>query len=298
MFTSSRSAVIGCIVAAVAWVGCSTDEAPQTPSAQPGETTINLDEPFGGYGTSDEAPAFGDAALQSYGETDVRYDDPMAQDPGVLRMQNDVRANMYALTILWGDLGTSIGSQDDNTGNVIDWSGSLAVSEGAVVLLRTLDFEDDDHPVVPRIDAEVLEWVSTTAGDYDGMRVLVYDDPTVDTGNAITFQTGLYARTFTMAELEDLDLLVDANGGQIRFLSTQVDLAAPVRGFLNGRWSWGAGQPYGQFSGIWVGAHGRPAGWVRGHYGQNDQGKQLFFGKYIDIAGNFQGLIHGEVVVD
>ncbi|MEZ4653247.1 MAG: hypothetical protein R3E12_06470 [Candidatus Eisenbacteria bacterium] len=61
----------------------------------------------------------------------------------------------------------------------------------------------------------MLEWVSSTSGDYDGVRVLVYDDPTVDSGNAITFQTGLYARTFTMAELEDLDLLVDANGGRI-----------------------------------------------------------------------------------
>ncbi len=111
-------------------------------------------------------------------------------------------------------------------------------------------------------------------------------------------QIGGYSRTFTIDELADLDLKVELEGGEIHFMSTEVSLTAPIRGFVNGRWNWSPGESIGHFAGVWVGPRGRPSGWVRGHYGVNLAGQEVFFGKYIDWDGNFKGLLRGRITID
>jgi hypothetical protein len=299
MFGRTRTAVIFSIAAAIGWAGCSGNEAPNAPGSDLEQTSLNLEEEFGGYGTSDELPAFGDASLRDYADLEVDANDPIADDPLVRNLRGNERVRTYAWTILWGDLGTGLGGGDGNSNSVIDWTGSITADNGAVVLLRTIDFEQNDQ-IVPRTDRASLEWVSTTGEGHDGIRVLIYDNPNDNTDpvEAVSFNSGGYSRTFTMDELADLDLTVDVEGGQIHFLSTEVSLAAPIRGFVNGRWNWVPGESMGHFSGVWVGPHGRPSGWVRGHYGENVHGQEVFFGKYIDWDGNFKGLLRGRVEVD
>lgn len=298
MFARTRTTVIFSIAAAMGWVGCSGDKTPNSPGPQPQESAINLEDEFGGYGASNELPGFGDASLQADADLEVDAQDPIADDPVVRELRAD-RVTTYAWTILWGELGTGLGDGEGNSNDVTDWSGSITADNGAVVLLRTIDFEQNDH-IVPRADRESLQWVSTTGEGHDGIRVLIYDNPADNSEpvDSVTFSTDQYSRTFAIDELADLELKVEVEGGEIHFLSTEVSLVAPIRGFVNGRWNWVPGESMGHFAGVWIGPHGRPSGWVRGHYGENLAGEEVFFGKYIDWDGNFKGLLRGHVEVD
>lgn len=283
---------------------CSDDDGSTNPSQAPSNDTPNLEEEFGGYTTADEDPAFGDPAILALADAETDADDPMSTDPGVIELQNSPATQAYIMAIRWGqfdkDAAGSIG--DDEDGDRFAWDGSLSIDDGGLVLTRVVAFERGDRVLLPRSDPKAIEWESRTGVGMDGIRVVVFAPRAGDdlgSESIVTFDTPLLSRSFTLSELEDLDVIVDVDqeGNQVHFMAMASDAVASINGFVSGRWSWKANDELGTFAGAWVSPRTGVVGWVRGHYGQNEQGEDVFFGKYIDRSGNFQGFLRGDVSI-
>jgi hypothetical protein len=90
----------------------------------------NLDDLYGGFNLSDEAPGFDDPVLLSeFDETKlVEYDDPIEQEADVAYAIRCPLPQHY-LMITWGNL-----DRDSTINYSTDWSGSLTVDRGAILL--------------------------------------------------------------------------------------------------------------------------------------------------------------------
>jgi hypothetical protein len=181
---------------------------------------------------------------------------------------------------------------------------------GIIVVQKTIAFEEDDS--VSRIDSATIGWISHTGPGVDGIQVRLVVPPDtslcVGCAPALTLSTGPYTRTFTLDELLMLDLVspVDTCGNAISITSVLVPPGCP-HGHLMGAWKKldpdslasadtlaNGGIVQGVFRGIWVGKGGRIAGHLKGVFGLNSAGERVFFGKYIDLSGRFQGILRGK----
>jgi hypothetical protein len=149
---------------------------------------------------------------------------------------------------------------------------------------------------LPRSGLDSLAWESVTAGLLDGLRVMVVlkaDSSGAVAARELTLQLNDYVRKLSTEELEDLDELIEMGGGTaISLRAFRVDMEAGARGFCHGVWASRGEDGRGFFSGVWTTATGIRAGFIRGHYGVNGEGK-LFFGKYIGPRGQFGGFLRG-----
>jgi hypothetical protein len=292
----------------IAGLGCQNDSI--SPDSSTSEQTINLDSPTGGLTTSDESPAFGEpdqfAALSSEASVD---------DPIVKRMPPDDSltargARFYEFRAIWGRLPQM---NDSNAADPcpLDWSGTLHMDGGIIVLQKTIAFEENDS--VSRVDSATIGWISHTGPGVDGIqvRLVVPGDPDFCAGcvPALTLSTGPYTRTFTLPELLALELVapVDTCGNAISITSVLVPPGCP-HGQLMGAWKKieldsaasadtlpNGGIVQGVFRGVWVGKGGRIAGHLKGIFGLNSAGDPVFFGKYIDLTGRFKGILRGKI---
>jgi hypothetical protein len=293
------------------WAGCqSTADVPSVgDELLTREQVVDLDDEYGGYNFGDESPAFADPYLATtYGpEADVEYIDPMEDDPAVtrarLRERELRRAHRYLL-ITWGNLRA-----DTTIDFVTDWSGSLSVENGVVLLKRTIAFDARDE-ILPRTSRDLLEWVSYTRPHFDGIVVALHglcrrdtmpDDNGFthgDTAHApleVTFATEPLTVTFTEDELANLHRVipVDDHGNAVAF-NTVVVMPQPCpSGFLAGQWRNVEDRPGGVFRGKWISHNGLHMGYLRGVYGPNSRGEKVFFGKWINHGGQFHGLLKG-----
>ena len=293
------------VAALMVWaVGCS-DNPVKT------DNTQDLADDFGGYTPTDEAPAFGDASLLAVEDEEEEIDDPILASPSVQQVVNNVDAGVFHFRAVWGRI-----PYDSTVTEATDWTGSLTISRGAIVLRRQIRFELDQDTYLPRTDRHLLEWVSFTTVHNDGIAVDLFVPPVaptldstwipdgmgdstlvVDTVLAepvmLTFATGPYARTFTLPELAALQELVALDdGNKVAFHSVQILRQFCPRGVLAGRWGYDdAGN--GVFRGIWMSNMGRVTGYLEGSFGLDDQGAKVFFGKWIDRSGQFEGLLRG-----
>ena len=292
-------------LAAVALVIAGCGE--QASGPEPGDTRTevpDLDDPLGGYTTRDEPPAFGDAELAESGAEEVPYDDAMASDPDVAEWQrahpDSVRA--YVVTLLWGMMSRDPSVSDsrvDPDYPVIDWSGKLRVNRGAVLLRSVISFERGDY-VLPRLDRREIAWVSQTSGGYDGLRIVIYQpfegEETGET-DSLVVEAGAHRWEFLINDLAELDFeeAVDEAGNKLvlRSFVTRPEICA--RGFTGGAWlaPENPEEERGTFRGRWVSVNGSVSGYVRGHFGIDSRGRQVFFGKYIDLDGRFRGILRG-----
>lgn len=298
------------MVAMLVWVvGCSDTSVDSRQAA-------SLETEFGGYTVSQEAPAFGDPLLAAEGSGDVEYTDPVASSLVIDSLMRDPQAGLYHLRIVWGRL-----QWDSTVTTPTEWSGSLTISRGGVLLRRIIRFEPDTDQILPRTDRHVLEWTSVTTVHHDGIAVDLVVPPagpildttyqyvvdttgdttdiivTVDTIPAapvtVEFKTSPYSRTFTLEELARLDTIVylgDSNA--VAFHAFRLERMRCPRGFVSGHWVYDStGQ--GVFRGTWIGQHGVIEGHLQGHFEEDSLGRKLFFGKWIDESGNFEGLLRG-----
>lgn len=296
-------------------MGCSAEKNTTAPgnngSLDPSQQTADLDDPYGGLLAVNEDPAFGDEQLAALELDDDLVDDGYAGlDPDGRAQAQDIENNRrvwYSLTVLWGNLesreeaGTP-GTYEEPSAPVI-WDGSMWVKSGAFRVLRQISFEDpEDHLSRQRRNPGTLEWVSVTHGDFDGLHVLLsYAASSNNTqeeapDDTLHFRAGPCGEVFfPIVRLENLSEIIDIPDSQekVSFTAFRVEPAADVRGFCSGTWGWAEGDSVGRFAGRWLSHAGQTRGFMRGHYGADSQGEQVFFGKYIDNEGRFRGFLRG-----
>jgi hypothetical protein len=262
-------------------------------------TTSSGDNPqsddFDGYTPTDEAAFFGDSYMMTEMGEDSSFDDPMVENADVKALIDDPNSGVFALRIIWGSL-----EYDSTVTEVTDWSGSLAVSYGAILIKRLIRFEPGQDYIKPRTSRDSVEWVSKTTVHNDGILVFVYVPPSTTTDiKTITFGTGPFTKSFEISDLIKLDTVfaLDDSVNSVAFRAFKIQPHGNMcpKGFLEGRWGRDStGQ--GIFFGRWISQHGLLAGHLRGRWGRIDiNGDELsvFYGKYIDITGRFKGLVRG-----
>jgi len=290
-------------VSGIWMTGCSEDPSPTAAGGDlyTRDQVPDADDPFGGYDFGDEDPAFGDPNLEAvFGEDDV-YVDPFENDVAIRDFDRDREGNLrdrIFLMITWGNL-----HRDSTIQHWTDWTGSLAVDNGAVLLKRVIRFEPQDR-ILPRTQRDLLEWESNTMPAIDGILVRIVACPNPDVTDAradidssnvtITFDTEPFTVSFTLDQLPNLKRAVTLDDGNaVAFTAVRVSPDACPRGFLRGVWRHHPERPGGVFFGKWISEMGLHEGFVKGFYGVNAEGEKVFFGKWISRAGRFRGLLRG-----
>jgi hypothetical protein len=251
----------------------------------------DLEEEWGGYKTTSEAPGFGDPEMLSEFEDDQEEVDLLETDSQIAEAMEDSAVEVYFLRIVWGNL-----QWDTTATTLLDWSGSAQVDKGALVLLRTIRFEPGDYIHRPRTDAQTLEWTSYTQPHFDGIYVAIVVPPsdTSSVEGTFTFTTTPFSKTFSYSELDSINYVyqVDGNGNEIAFVGHKKQLVPCGNGFLEGRWIRTAPHE-GIFKGKWINRDGSLSGYLKGHWGTRRNGEKVFHGKYIGMGGAFKGLLKG-----
>ncbi len=257
----------------------------------------DLNDPYGGFNLADEAPAFDDPliAKEFSGAEETSYDDPMTTNDSVVNMESPDRGRLF-LRITWGNL-----ERDSTIDFATDFSGSLMVDRGAVLLKRLIRFDKGDR-IIPRTRPNILEWISHTGPAFDGILVRVFPMPSTsamhaanDTMRIVTFSTGPLTESFTLEELKDIHKVfpVDDAGNAVSFDAVYIMPHACPHGFLGGIWKNNPDTAGGFFRGKWISHNGALLGHMKGFYGVNKNGENVFFGKYIDLSGRFRGILRG-----
>jgi hypothetical protein len=281
--------------------------APLGPAGTETTQQIDLDSPTGGFTSTDELPAFGepDEFLSFADESAV--EDTCEDNPGIRNMLRMRGARLYEFRAVWGRLA-DLGDSNATDLCPLDWSGTLHLEGGVIIMEKTIAFEPEDS--ISRVDKSTISWVSHTGPYVDGIHVkLVVPARPLDSlvTPQLELSTGPFSRIFTLAELAALNLVeaVDSCGNAISITSVMTAIGCP-HGQLMGGWAMTppdtltsadstnvSGVVQGVFRGVWVGEHGRVSGYLKGIYGLNSSDERVFFGKYIDMQGHFMGILRG-----
>jgi hypothetical protein len=188
---------------------------------------------------------------------------------------------MYAVTFIWGHL-LNVRMPPFP---VEDWSGELSVSsaEGVVKVFRQIDFEDDEDYLLPVVKPTAAAWVSKTAGDFDGLGLLIWA-PAVSTTDVqapgLTFKTIPFSITLPFSKLERLLAyypVSDTDG--VAVLARRVDRLAWPRGFIKGEWvPEEKDANRGSLTGMWYDLFGIPVGTMAGSFWTDPDGVRRFEG--------------------
>jgi len=291
------------LLAAWAVSGCS--KSTTSPSGSTTTENQNLNDPTGGYNTQGEQPGFGDQTLVGSGSAEATTTDPLeTTDPQVnawAALPDSVHA--YSVTLLWGvlrkDPAIRLQNGDPAQGVFTNWDGSASANQGALVLRSTIAFDSYDHIIRPRPDRRTISWVSRTSDSFDGVRFWVYQpfpNGSDGSGDTLTVVAGAHRWTFPVNSLSDTDTtyVVDQAGNRFAIQAFRVQPGSCLRGFLNGVWllptsSNGNGFVRGRV----LGNRGEVVGDMKGFFGKNAQGATVFFAKYINAQGTFEGIIRG-----
>lgn len=114
---------------------------------------------------------FGDqAAFDAAGiEADAAFTDTMASDPSVTTIAAAPDVASHRVVIAWGKLPA------DPTSTARDWSGSLTISRGALLVSRTIGFEDRSDQLLPRTSKDTVAFENITKPFVDGLALRVLD---------------------------------------------------------------------------------------------------------------------------
>jgi hypothetical protein len=257
------------------------------------EIASALERENGGLDMEDEAPLFDDenGFASAEIEAEHEYDDAMADDREVQAELGAPGAAIYHATVLWGQM-----PPDRESELVVDWTGTLSVNRGAILIRRVIAFEDRTDSVDRRRDRRTIRFSSVTRPHVDGFRLTIVDPaPESDEPLVLTYDpdAGEIFSASMAALLEGPQSLeIDDTGNRFVAVAQREPIDVCNHGFVRGRWHRvrdGRGVLYGHVTD----AEGGRIGHVRGVYGTRRDGEQVFFGKYIDIEGRFRGLFGG-----
>jgi hypothetical protein len=280
------------LLLAVPTIAC-TNDAATPPDDDVDAVTNSIELENGGYDTADEAPQFGDDAFFAAAdiEADAAVSDALATDPVVTDLETRAGVLARNVIVLWGRMPA------DPNGTARDWSGSLRVSRGAMVLRRRIAFEQATDRLLPRTTRDAIQFQSQTSVHADGLALTVLD-PTPADANPLTLTyvsaDGAITYTLNLAGLTAGPVALDAgDGNQIVAIGHQRrDANACDHGFLRGRWH-AMNANAGHYAGLVLNSDGEPTGHIRGIYGKRRNGQAVFFGKFINRDGQFRGIFRG-----
>ena len=258
----------------------------------PEQVTSALEQENGGLTLDNELPMFGDeTAFQSASiETDAVVTDTMASDPGVTTIENSTTGARHRVLIAWGRLPA-----DPNATTGRDWSGSLTISRGALVVARRIGFEEATDHLLPRTTRETVEFQSVTRPFADGLLLRVLDPDPTQGPLTLTYTSvdGSATYALDLSQLADGAVSIDAGDGNRIVAAAIRDRDDCDHGFMRGRWL--ALRPgMGVFRGVVADANGDPAGHLRGIWGVRQNGDHVFFAKYINLDGTARGIFAGQ----
>lgn len=253
-----------------------------------------LEQPNGGFTTADEAPEFGAQAdfTAAAIESDSVAADTLAGDPATTAIDSASAAAGFRMILVWGKIPA-----DKDATVSRDWTGSLEVSRGGLIVRRTLGFEDKTDQLLPRAALDTVSFQSVTRPYVDGLALTVLDppSPTATGSQMLTYTSadGASVYTFDLSQLATGPIVVDAGDGfKMVAIGVHRQTAACDRGFMRGRWH-ALSAHLGRFLGVVTDENGAPVGHVRGVYGQRRNGDSVMFGKFIDLEGHFRGILAG-----
>ncbi len=235
------------------------------------------------YNDENEDPGFGDPEIQNMGE-DEPYDDPFDNQVQTASVEDAIY-----IRVLWGNLILD----DDDWHNPKDYSGSITIDEGLLVIERTVRFEDYDCEIDNRVEPTLVSWRSRIGPHYDGLVLRLEPGATDDNDNFLHLEIGTYKKVFSVTELMDL-VTLDASG----YDDDQVAIAshynvAAGNGFVVGHWRDLPQAGGGIFKGKWETGDGALLGHELARYVPQDNGTGIVKGKYIDTTGQFMGFLYG-----
>ena len=138
------------LVAAV-FVGCGHDG---------GIDPATVNEAYGGLTTEDEAPVFGEPTVfnsMAAAEADPVFDDTIAVDPAFITEEQNA-PRLHYLLLAWGKLKRDSIDGTLDVANPQDFSGTLSVTEGGIVVVRKVRMEAvQGDGVLPRTDRKLVE---------------------------------------------------------------------------------------------------------------------------------------------
>lgn len=283
--------LVASLAGAQAFVGCAQDS---TEGEDASSIASALEMENGGLEETDEAPAFGDADLETPpDESLASVPDPMADDGelGAMRDRPDGRA--FRVLAMWGQA-----RPNPEITEWTDWSGAFHVGQGAILVNREMRFEPRDL-VLPRTSPNEVRFVSRTLPHNDGLLMTVFvppPDPAAPAPNALVLASRALPRPLPVPvpalEHLRLELPVGDAGNRLVLLSRPAPPPGCAAGFLHGRWE-EAADGRGRFGGRVVNDEGELVGHIRGIYGVRRDGSPVAFGKYIDREGHVRGLLRG-----
>ena len=310
--------------------GCGRDDNPAAGGSTATDqfAQIDLDKDFGGLTATAEDPAFADPGMEAALAADAgeACPDPLLMSPEFQQLDragrehpdlpDSLRPGLTFLRLRWGHLAGPVDSLDASGDCArTDWSGTIRVDRGLLVVRRVLAFErPNDHIVFPRPDPHAVEVISSTRCGHDGLVLQILtrpaaleDSATAATPNLLHIDLGPFSATYDVAELGSISAVVDvdADGNAVELAGVR-----PRRpdgcpsGTLMGRYrpasadqpdtsSTGGHDRLGHLMVAWRGFDGGVAGFLRGAYGLDSAGERVFVGKIIGLGGEFRGLVRG-----
>ena len=266
------------------------DNTPGGAELSEAEVTSALEQENGGLDFEDEAPMFGDqlAYQEAAIESSTPVVDTMAGDERVTTIENQVNGARHRVALLWGQLPPNPNATARN------WSGSVTLSRGALVVGRKIGFEEQTDALLPRMAPETVAFTSVTRPFVDGLILRVLDPDPSAGALSLTYTSADAAHTYSLdlAQLATGPIVIDAGGGNRVIAVALRDGDDCDHGFMRGRWV-SLRENMGVFRGIVANAAGEPVGHLRGIWGQRKNGEQVFFSKYINNDGTTRGIFAG-----
>jgi hypothetical protein len=263
-------------------IGCSQkDTAPVAPS--------------GGDQSSGQLPISAQQLLAQYGLMSDGDSWPATMsDPSVVVPDSmDTSFDVYSVTFIWGNFDSL-----NSAGQATDWSGSLTLnSPGVIAPVNTIGFEQGRDSLLARISPTVLEWVSKTLRDFDGINALVFVKRGVQTfaSAELVFATAPYTLHLPIGQMEYFNAFyrID-NFNALAVHAHRMRRPFCPHGLIAGFWTVSdTSRDNGAINAKWLDPQGKPIGSFRGTFWMDMAGRRLLAGKIVDLRGNPLGLVDG-----
>ena len=290
--TATLSTLMTTLLCTLPIAGCAQDSFDE--EAEIGEAIAQVNGGLDMEDMEDEAPMFGeqDRFAAAELETEEAYDDAMEREGDVIAMQREVGASVVHTVMQWGQIPF-----DPDAEEIVDWSGTLSVNRGAILLRRVVAFESGlGDGIEPRTSPQELSFRSTTRPASDGLRLTIID-PTPNADEPLILDYSNADGSVYSVALSDLvaapqSFDVDDAGNRIVAVAISRSDDECESGTLGGRWHRVA-RDRGRLLGQVRATDGELLGHVRGVYGERPDGNRVFFGKYINTEGVFRGIFAG-----